>query len=101
MPVICPKCGLPKDICACEALQKEDVQRISIYTKAKKFGKLITFVDGIESEHIEKTAKELKHKLACGGTFKDGHIELQGDHKFKVKNHLVSLGYPAENITVR
>ncbi|MEW6329789.1 MAG: stress response translation initiation inhibitor YciH, partial [Candidatus Micrarchaeota archaeon] len=32
MPEICPKCGLLKDICACEVLEKEETQKIQIYT---------------------------------------------------------------------
>ena len=50
----------------------------------KKFKKLVTIVEGITTDKIEETARELKTKLACGGTAKNGLIVLQGDHKSKV-----------------
>ena len=43
--------------------------------------------------------KSLKEKLACGGTVKEGVIELQGDHKRQVKPILVKLGFSENSIT--
>jgi len=100
MADICPKCGLPLDICACEALEKEEAVRIKVYTTKMKFGKLVTLVEGLSNEDLVKTAKDLKRKLACGGTAKDGRIVLQGDHKAKVKGILVGLGYHEKSIDV-
>ncbi len=101
MPEICPKCGLLNDICACEVLEKEESQRIKVYTTKKRFGKFVTVIEGLDKEVLVKTAKELKHKLACGGTNKDGIIVLQGDHKDKMKGLLVGLGYSQECINIR
>jgi len=100
LPEFCPKCGLLKDICACDILEKEEVSKIYVYTTNKKFKKLVTVVEGIDEGKIEQTAKELKQKLACGGTAKSGVIVLQGDHKRKMKGLLAAMGYPAENIAV-
>jgi len=91
---------LIKDICACDILEKEEVQKIKAYTTKKKFRKLVTVIEGIDGAKIDDTAKELKQKLACGGTAKDGMIVLQGDHKRKIKEMLARMGYPAENIEV-
>ncbi len=101
MAEICPKCGLLKDICACEVLEKEESQRIKVYSTKKRFGKLVTIIEGLDNDALEKTAKDLKHKLACGGTSKNGVIVLQGGHTDKVKALLVGLGYSQESITVR
>jgi len=101
MADICPKCGLPLEICACEALVKEEALRIKVYTTKKRFGKLVTIVEGLSPSEIEKTAKELKKKLACGGSAKDNYIVLQGDHKEKVKQILTSMGYNEKNIDLR
>ena len=99
MSDICPKCGLPKDLCACETIAKE-VQNIKIALVKKKFGKLNTVVEGIQTKEIDikELAKKLKSKFACGGTIKDGKIELQGDHLAKVKAELIKLGFAPEAI---
>jgi len=97
----CPKCGMLKDLCACEILDKQGVSKIKVYTTSKKFKKLVTVVEGIEGPQLESTAKALKHKLACGGSFKEGVIILQGDHKKRVTEALKGLGYLAESIEVR
>ncbi|MEM4389838.1 MAG: stress response translation initiation inhibitor YciH [Candidatus Micrarchaeia archaeon] len=101
MAEICRTCGLPKEICACEALEKEEAQKIKVYSTKKRFGKLVTIIEGLESGVLEKTAKELKHRLACGGTAKDGVIILQGEQREKVKAALVAIGYPESSIVVR
>ena len=96
---ICQKCGLLKEICACDMLEKQQPQSIKVYTTTKKFKKLVTIVEGV-GEGIDGTAKLLKSSLACGGTVKDGLIVLQGDHKRKVKGFLVTAGYKADDIVV-
>ncbi len=98
MPDICPKCGLPKELCVCDVLNRETNRRIKVYTEKKKFRKYMTVISGLTGEEMEKAAKELKHMLACGGTYKNGLIELQGDHKEGVKKALLQMGYPEDSI---
>jgi len=99
---VCPTCGLPKELCVCESIAKE-TQKITVYMEKKKFGKKYTVIEGIDKKEINlnQLAKKLKAKLACGGTAKDNVIELQGDHRSKVKSVLVELGFPADNIEIR
>ncbi len=97
---ICPKCGLIKEICSCDILEKEETQRIRVYATKKKFKKLVTIVEGIDKGKLEVTARELKQKLACGGTVKEGIIVLQGDQRRNIKKFLVISGYPEGSITV-
>jgi len=101
MPDICSKCGMLKDLCVCEILDKEKVMKIKVYTTRKKFRKLVTIVEGISKSRLNDTAKDLKHKLACGGTAKEGVVILQGNHKKKIAQILVNMGYPSESIEVR
>ena len=89
-----------KDLCVCEILDKEEVKKIRVYVTKKKFKKLVTVVEGIDRNRVADAAKSLKHALACGGSGKDGIIVLQGNHKKKVKDILVRLGYPGESIEV-
>ncbi len=102
MSEICNRCGLPKELCVCEAIAKEG-QEIIVKTVKKKFGKLHTTIQGmdVKDENLKQLAKELKSKFACGGTVKDGIIELQGDHKTKIKPFLVSKGFLPEMIQVK
>lgn len=97
---VCQKCGLPKDLCVCEVLQKEGSKRIKVTTEMAKFGKFVTVVDGVDKQYLKKTLKELKSGLACGGTIRDDLIILQGDHKKRIKALLMKLGYPEDSITI-
>ncbi len=95
---ICPKCGLPKQACVCEQMVKSS-QRIKISTDKKRYGKIVTVISGFENDiDVKKIAKSLKNELACGGTYKDKIIELQGDHVKKVKPLLVKLGFEEDSI---
>jgi translation initiation factor 1 len=96
----CPKCGMLKDLCVCEILDKQGAAKIFVYTTKKKFKKLVTIVEGIDKAQLESTTKELKHKLACGGTSKEGVIILQGDHKRRAADVLKQLGYLESSIQV-
>ncbi len=98
MSEVCPKCGLPKELCVCGAIDKE-AQKIKVYTEKRRFGKISTIVEGIDA-NAKETASQLKSRLACGGTLKEGHIELQGDHRRKIKELLVKLGYDEEQIEI-
>ncbi len=99
---VCIKCGLPKDLCVCESIAKE-TQTINVWTEKKKFGKIYTVISGFDEKEIalDGLAKKLKAKFACGGTAKKGKIELQGNHKQKVKEFLVSIGFAPETIMVK
>ncbi len=99
MSEICEKCGLPKDICVCQELAK-DKQKIVIKTVERRYRKKMTIVEGIDAKEmdIKELAKKLKSKLACGGTLKDGKIELQGDHVMKVKDELIKIGFNEDMI---
>jgi len=98
MSEICPKCGLPKELCTCGVREREE-QKITVFIEKRRFNKPITMVEGI-GESGKEISKQLKSKLACGGTFKNGFIELQGDHRSKIKELLVKLGYDEGRIEV-
>ena len=102
MAEICPVCGLPKDLCVCEEMSKEQ-QRIRIRLETRKWGKKWTIIDGIDSKEMKlnKLASALKTKCACGGTAKNDQILLMGDHRETVKEELIELGFPFANIEVQ
>jgi translation initiation factor 1 len=96
---ICPKCGLPNQACVCEQIIKSS-QKIKVATEKKRYGKIVTVVSGFESGiDVKSIAKALKSELACGGTYKENTIELQGDHSRKIKELLVKQGFDEESIS--
>lgn len=92
-----PVSGLPVAISDWKDIAKTQ-QEIKIKTEKRRFGKFITCVEGLEGVDIKDIAKKLKEKLACGGTSKEGRIELQGDHRKKVKEILVEIGFKEDHI---
>lgn len=95
---ICPKCGLPLQACVCKEIAKTE-QRIKIETEKRRYGKIMTLIKGLSKEvDMKEIAKNLKSDLACGGTIKNNVIELQGEHRKKVKPVLVKLGFPEDTI---
>jgi translation initiation factor 1 len=93
---------LPKELCVCESIAKES-QEITISLENKKFGKVYTVIAGIDEKeiNIDELAKKLKTKLACGGTVKNGKIELQGSHVQKAKEMLLEAGFTPDTIVIR
>jgi len=95
---ICPKCGLPKELCVCKTLERE-VQKIKIFVERRRYGKPMTIIEGI-TEDQKKILSQLKSKLGCGGTFKNNKLELQGDHRNRIKDLLKRMGYEEEQIEI-
>ena len=101
MGEVCPKCGLPKELCVCETIAKEK-QKIRIRTVKRRYGKITTVIEGFDKDiDVKGLAKKLKSELACGGTSKDDVIELQGDHRQRAKEALIKNGFAEEQIEVR
>jgi translation initiation factor 1 len=89
-----PLTGLPKELGVFEEIEKQTKTELKVFTTQKRFKKLVTVVEGLQANELHGVAKELKHKLACGGTVKKGFVILQGDHIAKVVEFLVKFGYP-------
>lgn len=87
-------------MCVCEAIAKEE-KRIEIYVEKRSYGKSITIVENVSDDmNPKEITKTLKTKLACGGTYKDGKIELQGSHKVRVRELLMGMGFSEEQLAV-
>ena len=94
-----PRFGLPTEAGVFDEIAKGQ-QKIKISAVPRRYGKLTTLVSGFDkSFDIKATAKQLKEELACGGTVKDGVIELQGDHRKQVKSILVRMGFSEDSIS--
>jgi translation initiation factor 1 len=94
---ICPNCGLPLQACACKDISKTN-QEIKVALEKRRFGKFITVVSGFKDVDVKEVAKSLKSELACGGTFKNNTVELQGNHRGKIKPILIEIGFEESQI---
>lgn len=73
-----------------------------MFLEKRKWGRDVTIIEGIDEKSInlKELSGRLKSKLACGGTDKDGRIELQGDHRERAAEILVESGFPSDNIDI-
>ncbi len=66
----------------------------------KRKGKPTTIISGYEGEDedFKLLAKEIKNKLAVGGTFKDSEIIIQGDFRDKIMKILQDKGFKTKRV---
>ena len=66
----------------------------------KRKGKPTTIISGYEGEEedFKLLAKELKNKLAVGGTFKDGEIIIQGNYRDRIMKILQDKGFKTKRV---
>lgn len=98
---MCPACEQPENACICADLADQarlqnldGIVRIRRETSGRK-GKGVTTVTGVPlaEEALKDLAKRLKKMCGTGGALKDGVIEIQGDHRDKLKAALESEGF--------
>lgn len=71
----------------------DGVVRIQRQTSGRK-GKGVCVITGVDlpDAELSKLVAELKKKCGCGGTLKDGVIEIQGDKRDLIKQLLEAKG---------
>ncbi len=65
-------------------------------TTAGRGGKTVTLVTGFTGIGLpekESLAKKMRNACGCGGTVKDGDIEIQGDQREKMAEILTAAGF--------
>jgi translation initiation factor 1 len=81
-------------------IEKEEAA-IVITKDIRKYRKPVTMISGLqERKDLKEITKQLKTKIGTGGTFKDGQIILQGDHRETAKGLLTEMGFKEEAIEV-
>lgn len=67
-------------------------------TRSGRKGKTVTVISGFQTkpETLQALVKQLKTQCGSGGTVKDNEIEIQGEHKQKLLEILIKLGYKAK-----
>ena len=97
----CSGCRQPKSECQCQDLAYDQrlasldgIVRIRRETSGRK-GKGVTTITGVPvaEAQLKKLTKQLKQQCGTGGSLKDGVIEIQGDHREKIKGLLETQGF--------
>lgn len=96
---ICPGCGQPERGCRCDQAANEAVPARPTaklrMEKAGRGGKTVTVVFGLprNAAFVKDLAQDLKRACGTGGTALDDAIELQGDLRDRVREHLLKKGF--------
>jgi translation initiation factor 1 len=81
-------------------IEKEEAA-IVITKDIRKYRKPVTVISGLqERKDLKEITKQLKTKIGTGGTFKEGQIILQGDHREATKSLLAEMGFKEDAIEV-
>lgn len=98
----CKNCTELKSNCKCVLTQhKSDpettVVRVGRQTKGRKGGG-VSVITGLplSAQELKQLAQQLKKKCGCGGTLKDGVIEIQGDQRDLLLELLQEQGWNAK-----
>lgn len=76
-----------------ERVKGDGIVRIQRQTSGRK-GKGVCLITGVDLDDVtlDKLAAELKKKCGCGGSVKEGVIEIQGDKRDLLKQLLEAKG---------
>jgi translation initiation factor 1 len=88
------------DACTCKHTlipAGDGIARVRRETKGRG-GKTVTTVSGVAlaEEPLKELASVLKKRCGCGGSLKDGVIEIQGDHVELLLEELLKRGFKAK-----
>ena len=99
--VPCERCGVRLSECKCppppppapvEEKKPEPARRPVVRVEKRPKGKKVTVLSGLPEAELESLAPRLRALCGAGGTVKDGHLEIQGDHKDRVARELARSG---------
>jgi len=96
---MCPDCARPVKECVCSRRQPrpgpvDGVVRVGRETKGRK-GAGVTIITGLPLDQagLVELARDLKKRCGCGGTVKDGRLEIQGDQRDLMVAELTRRGW--------
>ena len=97
LPTAAPQANSNKTAATGGAVPAKNRGRVDIKrTTAGRGGKTVTIVTGfvgIGLPEKESLTKKMRNACGCGGTVKDGDIEIQGDQREKIAQILTEAGF--------
>jgi translation initiation factor 1 len=96
----CPDCSQPVDACICKQTlipEGDGTARVRRESKGRG-GKTVTTISGVPLavDALQELASALKKRCGCGGSLKDGVIEIQGEHVELLIAELIKRGFKAK-----
>ena len=91
----CPRCGRDPARCACAKAPKPAEKPTIRLRMEKRRGKPVTVLalSGIDEGAAAALLKEAKALCGAGGTLKEGDLEVQGEHRDRLRPLLAERGY--------
>ena len=77
--------------------KRDAMVRVSRETQGRG-GKGVSVITGLPltQPQLDELARQLKKRCGCGGTVRNGAIEIQGDHRDLLVAELIRLGWAAK-----
>ena len=77
--------------------KRDAMVRVSRETHGRG-GKGVSVITGLPltQPQLDELARQLKKRCGCGGTVRNGAIEIQGDHRDLLVAELIRLGWAAK-----
>lgn len=98
-PPVCDRCGKLEKECRCPPLPlAPEKQPLKLAMEKRAKGKMVTVVRGFTDIelHQQTLLAELKSACGAGGTISEEGIEIQGDHRDRLRKLLVAKGFPVK-----
>lgn len=96
---VCPRCGWPEKNCHCskpaeEAIPSKITARLRI-SRAGRRGKTVTVIESLPRNEafLKECLRELKKACGSGGAIREGTLEIQGDHRERLRELLRRKGW--------
>jgi translation initiation factor 1 len=98
-PPQCARCGKLAADCTCPPLPAprtppgDQIARVSV--EKRKKGKLVTVISGLTlvGNDLPALLTQLKSECGAGGTLQGEDLEIQGDHRARIRARLSEMGY--------
>ena len=94
---VCEKCGELESECICtrESPRKNPSEHHLSVSVQKRQGRMVTCVGEffIDEKLVRQYLQQLKNTLGCGGTYKGGFVEIQGERKERVTSFFKEAGF--------
>ena len=97
---MCPGCGWPVKECKCSSTASSESVPGRIVAKLRmekkgRGGKTVTVVYDLPNNaaFLKELSQELKRACGTGGAVADNTVELQGDLRDRVRDHLMKKGW--------